>query len=169
MWPRAWVDGVSHYSTVWPEDAFRAVQDAGTGLLMTGGPWSDLTIEAELTPGLAAEVGLAVRLAGLRRYHALVVSRADNEARLVAREHARETVLARIPLEWQEGQAHALQLTEAAGLLTGSIDGRIIGPAPLSQGAPLGGVGILVTEGRVGTSRVRVRPAVPPLMEGSSS
>jgi ADP-ribosylglycohydrolase len=172
MWPRAWVDGVSHFSTVWPEDAFRAVQDAGTGLLMTGGPWGELTVEAELTPQLAAEVGVALRVAGLRRYHALVLSAHAGEARLVAREHARETLLARIPLDWQAGRSYALQLTESGGVLTGSVDGRAIGPVPLSPGAPLGGIGILVTEGRVGTSRIRVHPAssadAQPV-EGSSS
>jgi hypothetical protein len=178
MWPRAWVDGVSHFSTVWPEDAFRAVQDAGTGLLMTGGPWGDLTLEAELTPQLAAEIGLAIRVAGLRRYHALVLSSVDHEARLVARDHARETVLARIPLDWQTGHSCALHLTESGGVLTGSVDGRSIGPAPLDPGAPRGGIGILVTEGRVGADRVTVHPvgAVPgpdalslAPMEGSST
>ncbi len=168
MWRHAWIDGVSHFDTTWPEDSIRLIQDAGTGLLMTGGPWGSLTLEAELTPQLAAEVGLAVRVAGLRRYHALVLSSADHEARLVAREHARETVLARIPLDWETGRSYALQLTESAGILTGAVDGRPIGPAPLSLGAPLGGIGILITEGRVGTSRVRVRPAAP-VVEGSSS
>ena len=165
MWRHAWIDGVTHFDTTWPDDAIRVIQDAGTGLLMTGGPWSDLTVESELTPQLAAEVGLAVRVAGLRRYHALVLSHPGagsvGEARLVHREHADETVLARIPIEWQTGRAYALSLTEADGVLSGTVDGAAIGPVPLATDAPLGGIAILVTEGRVGTSRVHVSPARP--------
>ncbi|MDP9028433.1 MAG: ADP-ribosylglycohydrolase family protein [Actinomycetota bacterium] len=163
MWRHAWIDGVTHFDTTWPDDAIRVIQDAGTGLLMTGGPWSDLTVESELTPQLAAEVGLAVRVAGLRRYHALVLTHegggSTGEARLVRREHAEETVLARIPLEWETGRAYALTLTESGGVLRGTVNGAGIGPVPLATGAPLGGIGILVTEGRVGTSRVHVSPA----------
>jgi ADP-ribosylglycohydrolase len=158
MWRHAWIDGVSHFDTSWPDDAIRVIQDAGTGLLMTGGPWHDLTVESVLTPQLAAEVGLAVRVAGLRRYHALVLS-SEGEARLVRREHAVDTVLARTPLAWEAGRAYALTLTESGGVLRGTVDGAAIGPVPLATDAPLGGIGILVTEGRVGTSRVRVSPA----------
>ena len=163
MWRHAWIDGVTHFDTTWPDDAIRVIQDAGTGLLMTGGPWRDLTVESELTPQLAAEVGLAVRVAGLRRYHALVLTHEGGgsvgEARLVRREHAVETVLARLPLDWETGRAYALALTESGGVLRGTVDGAAIGPVPLAPDAPLGGIAILVTEGRVGTSRVHVSPA----------
>ncbi len=162
MWRHAWIDGVTHFDTTWPDDAIRVIQDAGTGLLMTGGPWRDLTVESVLTPQLAAEVGLAVRVAGLHRYHALVLTHegggTTGEARLVRREHADETVLARIPLVWQTGRAYALTLTEVGGVLRGTVDGAAIGPVPLATDAPLGGIAILVTEGRVGTSRVQVSP-----------
>ncbi len=163
MWRRAWIDGVTHFDTTWPDDAIRVIQDAGTGLLMTGGPWRDLTVESELTPQLATEVGIAVRVAGLRRYHALALTHEGGgpvgEARLVRREHAEETVLARIPLEWETGRPYALTLTELGGVLRGTVDGAAIGPVPLATDAPLGGIGILITEGRVGTSRVHVAPA----------
>lgn len=163
MWRHAWIDGVTHFDTTWPDDSIRVVQDAGTGLLMTGGPWRDLTVESELTPQLAAEVGLAVHVAGLRRYHALVLTHEGGgsvgEARLVRREHADETVLARIPLTWETGRTYALTLTESGGVLSGTVDGAAIGPVPLAADAPLGGIAILVTEGRVGTSRVHVSPA----------
>ena len=165
MWRHAWIDGVTHFDTTWPDDSIRVIQDAGTGLLMTGGPWSDLTVESELTPQLAAEAGLAVRVAGLRRYHALVLTHGGGgsavEARLIRREHAEETVLARIPLEWETGRPYGLTLSESGGVLHGTVDGAPIGPVPLATDAPLGGIGILVTKGRVGTSRVRVSPARP--------
>jgi ADP-ribosylglycohydrolase len=172
MWRHAWIDGVTHFDTTWPDDAIRVIQDVGTGLLMTGGPWRDLTVESELTPQLAAEVGLAVRVAGLRRYHALVLTHegggAAGEARLVRREHAEETVLARIPLEWQTGRAYALTLTESGGVLSGTVDGAVIGPVRLATDAPLGGIAIIVTEGRVGTTRVHVSPVRVADVDGSA-
>jgi hypothetical protein len=169
MWRHAWIDGVTHFDTTWPDDSIRVIQDAGTGLLMTGGPWRDLTVESEVTPQLAAEAGLAVRVAGLRRYHALILSH-EGEARLVRREHAVDTVLARIPLEWEPGRSYALALTELGGVLSGTVDGVAIGPVRMVADAPLGGIAILVTEGRVGTSRVHVSPAFAPTVavEGSN-
>ena len=72
-WRQAWVNGVDQWDERWPE-AFRIVQNEGTGLLIHGTrEWRDYTVSAAITPYLAASVGTAARVQGMRRYYALLL------------------------------------------------------------------------------------------------
>ena len=58
MWRRAWVDGVDQYGHWWPE-AYRLVQNRGTGLLIQGArEWANYRVSAAITPHLAAACGI---------------------------------------------------------------------------------------------------------------
>lgn len=113
------------------------------------------------------ECGLAVRVAGLRRYVALLVAR-DGAVRLVRRHHDVETVLAR----WSGVRPGPelridLVLVVRGDRIRGWADGAlvadlVVGPGGLDglPGAPrTGAVALVVEEGTVTVESVEVRPA----------
>ena len=155
LWRRAWVAGVDHYGSWWPE-AIRVSQDAGRGLLSQGTrDWVDYTVESTITPYLAESFGIAARVQGLRRYYALLLG-VDGVARLVKMDDT-ETVLAEAPHTFTVFEPSALSLTVNGETITGSIAG---GPAltATDPGSRLsaGGIAVVVESGTIGTDEVRI-------------
>lgn len=157
MWRRAWVDAVDSFDPRSP-DAYRIVQNSGTGLLSQGTvEWRNYRAESPIAINLARSAGLAVRVQGLRRYYALVLCD-DGFARLVK---ARDTitVLAEQAFSWETFQTYDLAVELEGNTITAWIDGveqfsvedRI---DPLSGG----GVALLVEEGCLCSDVVRVLP-----------
>jgi ADP-ribosylglycohydrolase len=158
MWRRAWVDGVDQYDRWWPE-AFRVVQNTGTGLLIQGGrEWKNYQVSATITPHLATAAGIAARVQGMRRYYALLLA-PNSQAQLVKALDG-DTVLAETKLDWSYGVGYALRLQVVGTRIQGWIDDRLLFDVR-DDSRPLlgGGVALIVTEGRVGTDAVTVRPA----------
>jgi ADP-ribosylglycohydrolase len=158
MWRRAWVDGVDQYDRWWPE-AFRVVQNSGTGLLIQGGrEWKNYQVSATITPHLATAAGIAARVQGMRRYYALLLA-PNGQAQLVKALDG-DTLLAETELDWSYGVGYALRLQVVGTCIQGWIDDRLLFDVR-DESRPLlgGGVALLVTEGRIGTDAVTVRPA----------
>lgn len=158
LWRRAWVDGVDQWDDVWPE-AYRLVQNTGTGLIMQGArEWRDYVVEATLTPQLATAAGIGARVQGMRRYYALLLCR-DGVARLMKACDG-DTLLTATPFAWQFGTPHVLRMRVAGDLLQGWIDGQLLLEARDPE-RPLdgGGVALLITEGCVSCDAVRVQIA----------
>jgi hypothetical protein len=94
----------------------------------------------------------------MRRYYALLLSR-DGHARLV-KVRGEETVLKEQPFEWkQNNDPHAFELTVEGNRIQGAIDGVALfdlvdSDRPLENGA----IGLVIEEGRLGISPVRVSP-----------
>ncbi|WP_433616387.1 ADP-ribosylglycohydrolase family protein [Dactylosporangium sp. CA-139114] len=155
MWRRAWVPALDRFDARWPEP-FRIVQNAGTGMLVTGAlEWRDYTVTADVTPHLAAAAGLAARVQGLRRYYALELAGPDT-ARLVCG----DTVLAERPFPWTYGTTYHLTLTVTGDRIRAGIDGDTL--FDLEDGSlSAGGVALRVTEGRTATQRVEITPTPP--------
>ncbi|HEY2669385.1 MAG TPA: ADP-ribosylglycohydrolase family protein [Rugosimonospora sp.] len=154
MWRRAWVAALDRFDERWPEP-FRIVQNHGTGMLITGTrEWRDYTVTADVTPHLAAAVGLAARVQGLRRYYALELAGPDQPlARLVRG----DTVLAACPFVWTFGRTYQLTLDMDGDHIRALIDGATL--FDLRDGAyDCGGVALRVTEGRTATQHVRITP-----------
>ena len=156
LWYRAWVDGVQQWEHRWAE-SFRVVQNSGRGLIAHGGSgWTDYRASVSLTPALSRAFGLAVRVAGLRRYYALLLT-VGNRLKLV-RLRDTETTLAETPLEWSVFEPRAFQLEALGSRLRAWIDGRLvfdlIDPEPLMGG----GVGLVIEEGTVSCDAVSVEP-----------
>jgi hypothetical protein len=155
-WRTGWVQAVDRFDAKWPEP-FRIVQNRGTGLLIHGSrDWRNYRVSADVTPHLAAAVGLAARVQGLTRYYALEL--ADRRtARLIRRWDEDTTVLASADLVWEFGRRYQLSLQADGGTLSAAVDGAELfhvtdgGPGPDS-----GGIALLVTEGRTATERVSV-------------
>jgi hypothetical protein len=157
LWRRAWVDGIDHFDRWWPE-AFRVVQDEGTGLLMTGArEWMDYRVSSMIVPHMGSRFGLAARVQGMRRFYALVLSAGG--AQLVKALDG-ETVLAQAEVPWELGQPCELALKVTGNHIEGWVDGRRVFDV-FDNAQPLvgGGVALLVTEGRIATDDVRVEPA----------
>jgi ADP-ribosylglycohydrolase len=156
MWRRAWVDGVDHYESWYPEP-FRLIHDRGTGLLIHGTrDWRDYAVRADVTPHMVRSAGIAARVQGMRRYYALQLVQ-PGRARLVRVLHDPE-VLAEAELDWELGRTYDLELEVRGALLRGSIDGEALLHAEdtaLEDGA----IALVCEEGRTATHSVSVRPA----------
>ncbi len=157
MWRRAWVDGVDECNPRYPE-AYRLVQNYGTGLLMQGTrEWTDYRVSADVTPHMVKAAGIGARVQGMRRYYALLLC-SDGKARLVKALDG-DTVLAEADLPWEFGQTHDLSLEVVGTRLRAWIDGQQLfevndAHRPLTGG----GVALVCEEGRTATEVVTVRP-----------
>lgn len=155
-WRRAWVAAVSAFGS--EPEPLRLVQNEGTGLLIQGTrEWDDYTVTADVTPHLAAAVGLAARVQGLRRYYALVLVHGGRLQLVKALDG--DQVLAESAYPWEFGATYTLGLTVRGNHLTASVNGQEVcaltdAERPLLTGA----VALVITEGRTATQRVTVGP-----------
>jgi hypothetical protein len=156
MWKRAWVQAVDRFESSVAEP-LRLIQDRGAGMLIQGArDWVDYEVEATLTAQMAAAVGLAARVQGLRRHYALRL--APGRAQLV-KTLGEARVLAEADLAWEFGRAYALSLRIEGSRLVGEIDGAEFFDLDDTE-SPLscGGIALLCEEGCVASTGVTVRP-----------
>jgi hypothetical protein len=158
MWRRAWVNGIDQFDFRWAEP-YRLCQNSGRGLLMTGTrDWRNYRVTSTLTPHLVTATGVAVRVQGLRRYYALLLTRRNGQpiAQLVKVLHD-ETVLAETAFEWSFGTGYELSLQVDGQRFQGAINGTPL--FDLTDDEPTlssGGIALVCEEGRVGTDAVHV-------------
>ncbi len=156
MWRRAWVNGVDQYDPWWPE-AYRLVQNRGRGLLSQGTrEWRDYTASAAITLHLAKAAGLGVRVQGMQRYYALLLT-ADGRAKLIKALDG-DAVLAECAFPWKFGATYEFTLSVQGARIEASLDGKLLFAVedlvnPLEGGA----VALVVEEGRIMCDAVRVR------------
>lgn len=158
MWRRAWMDGVDDFRPRWPEP-YRIVKNHGTGLISQGtADWTDYRADANVKVYLAPSGGLAVRVGGLRRYYAMTLCD-DGHVRLIKAMDG-ETTLAEVAFPWEFDRWYALAVEVTGTRIRGWIDGDQVIDA-MDEDDPLtgGGVGLVITEGCMGSGAVRVRPA----------
>ncbi len=157
MWRRAWVRGVDHYDHYWPE-AFRIIQDHGTGLLMHGGrDWTDYRVSATLVPHMATAWGIGARVQGMVRYYALQFVY-PGKAQLIKALDG-EQVLAEMDFPWTLGNSYQLALQVEGTHLIAWINGELVFDVDDTD-RPLdgGGVAFICTEGRMATDAVTISP-----------
>jgi hypothetical protein len=156
MWERAWVQALDRFESTAAEP-LRLIQNQGTGLLIQGArEWVDYQVEATLTAQMAAAVGLAARVQGLRRHYTLRL--APGRAQLV-RTVGEARVLAETGFAWEFGRTHALSLRVEGSRLLGRVDDRELFDLD-DPGSPLssGGIALLCEEGCASSAGVEVRP-----------
>jgi len=155
-WRISWINAASDFSSM--GEAFRVIQDEGTGLLIQGtDDWQDYRVESVLTPHMVVEFGLAARVQGLLRYYALVLGQ-GGQARLVKVLYDQTRVLGQAQLAWEFGQPVALALEVKGNRLTAFVHGKELfsvldGESPFLSG----GVALLVTEGRAAADSISVQ------------
>jgi hypothetical protein len=167
MWRRAWVDAVDHFSAR-SAHPFDLTQDRGRGLAICGTrDWHDYTVSTTVAPHLADVAGLAVRVQGLRRYYAVLLSKAGT-ARLVKVVDGSEQELAGIPIEWVLDHPYAISVTVSgapgdAVQLDATIDGVSLSATdPASPDGVVidgGGIAFVVEAGHIYGDAVTIKPA----------
>jgi len=158
LWRRAWVNGVDAYNHRWPE-AYRLVQNSGTGLLIQGTrEWTDYRATASARAALAKTFGVAARVQGLRRYYALALGGALGKAYLLKALDGTQ-VLAELDFPWEVDRDYAFDLRVEGNRITGSIDGIALFQVEDTD-RPLdgGGVAYLIEEGCILSEAFSVSP-----------
>ncbi len=155
----SWINGFDHYPHPCPDDDFRMSQDRGVGMLITGDrAWQDYVFSADLTPHLAAEFGIAVRVRGLQHFLALT---AGPKSRLkLVKMYDKETILAEINYPWHLENTYRFEITVNGSRVKGCINDQEL--FDLSEDLPhlsSGGIGIICREGTISANRVAVRPS----------
>jgi ADP-ribosylglycohydrolase len=156
FWRLAWVNSVSIFSKNFPA-AFRISQSVGEGIIIHGTrQWSDYNVSAAITIHLGREGGLAVRVQGLRRYYALVLSR-DGFLRLVKARDDQRSVLAEQAFSWEFDRPVMMKISVSGTSITCFVDGRPVF-AVRDETLPYldGGIGLVINEGALSTSEIRV-------------
>jgi ADP-ribosylglycohydrolase len=155
LWRRAWVDAVDHFEGRYFE-AFRISQNEGRGVMAQGTrDWTDYSVRTEITPYLAKNVGIAIRVQGLKRYYALLLS-SDQVARLIKMDDT-ETILAEVPFAWDVFTPYTVSLQAEGDQLIGRINDAVSLTAsdPASR-LTAGGAGFVIEEGTMGSESISV-------------
>ncbi len=157
MWKRAWVKGVE-IENPYGSEAFRVVQNLGTGLLIQGTrQWQNYSVSAAIVPHLVQSFGVAARVQGMERYYGLLLCD-DAHARIVKALH-NETVLAEIEYSWKPEMEYNFQLRVHGEHLLASInDQKLFDIQDKNQPLTCGGIALVCTQGRIATEQVSVRP-----------
>jgi ADP-ribosylglycohydrolase len=157
----AWVQAVDAVH-VWG-DGPQLVQNHGEGIFLYGcREWRDYSVETELTPVVANEFGVAVRVQGLRRYYGLRLIRSGDEkcgkAQIVKR-RGEISVLAETEFDWEFEIPARFRLSVEGSRIFGQINTSVTLEAvdetkPLTEGA----VAIVLNTGRIGFKQFSILP-----------
>ncbi len=162
LWKKAWVDGFDGSQRLtstdyWPEP-YRLVQNRGRGLLIQGTrDWQDYQVTARMIPHMCQAGGVAVRVQGLQRYYALLLT--QEVTRIVRAFEGQDTVLAERDRGWQFGMNYTLNLQVQGNRLVASVNGQTVLEAEDPHNLfTSGGIGLIAEVGRIGCDNVEVKP-----------
>jgi len=146
MWRRSWVSAVDQFSSWFADESYRLIQNLGRGLLIQGTrEWHHYTASAKITPHLATACGLAIRVQGLSRYYALLLS-AGGELKLIKRFHD-ESCLGVRSFDWHFGSEYELWLRCDDTSISAGIGDEILFEV-VDHDLDSGGIGLVIEEGR---------------------
>jgi ADP-ribosylglycohydrolase len=156
FWRQAWINSVSIFSKNFPA-AFRISQSVGEGIIIHGTrQWTDYTVSSNVNIHLGHEGGLAVRVQGLRRYYAMLLSR-DGHVRLVKARDGKRVVLAEKPFAWTLEKPHLMTITVRGSKIECSLDGEsVFAVTDDKEAYENGGIGLVINEGALSTTEIRV-------------
>lgn len=152
--PIGWTDGVDRTRVSPDGTQLTLIHDEGRGLLINGTRgWRDYGLAAQVSPHMAAEAGIAVRVGGMRRFIALLLC-PSGVVRLLQCEHG-DTIVQEAHLPHEPGTWSQLELRVQGPRLNASVGGVElfqVNDAPVRGG----GVALITTEGRAFFRDVRV-------------
>ena len=157
MWARAWVNAADYFEPVWPE-AFRLIQDHGTGMVIQGGrDWQDYEVRAAITPYMVATCGLAARVQGLQRYYELQIDPLGKARLVKALDGMR--ILAETDLAVRYDDPYDLAMIVSGNRIQASING-VTRFDVRDEERPLlgGGIALVCAEGCIGCDSVSIAP-----------
>lgn len=168
-WQNAWLNGASVLQ--FPEwfSGFRMIQNEGTGLVSQGTrEWIDYSVSVRINAHLCERFGLAVRVQGMRRYYALLLTRPGTVQLIKVLNE--EVVIAEAAYEWCFDETYDLSFSIVGSSLRAFINNQPIldfidHDNPLKDGA----LGIVCTSGNILVETVRVVPAAANIVAQSVS
>ena len=159
MWKMAWVNGVDAVNFNRKMKGIGVIQNHGTGLYIQGArDWKDYSVSTTVMSDLAESFGIAVRVQGMRRYYAALISR--DAVRLVKAIDNAEIVLAEAPFELAAGTECGLTLAACGDRITCSAGDNVMLEAVDSDRPLMGGAAaLIVREGTMRAGAISVKPA----------
>ena len=144
--PVGWTDGVDRVLLGEGGEQLTLIHNEGRGLLINGSrQWADYRFTTSVSPHMAAEAGIAVRVGGMQRWVGLLLC-PQGKVRLVACVDG-DPIVQEADLNWQSGEWFDLQVTVRGKKLRAAVDGRelfVIDDISIRGG----GVALVCSEGR---------------------
>lgn len=158
MWLRAWVNALDDAGTQWPE-AFHLSQDRELGLFIMGGAgWRDYAVTSVITPRVARAFGLAVRVRGLRRGYAFLLT--SNQTARIARLLGETEVLGEVDFGWELERPYEIEMEASGTEIAGRVDGKEIVRIDDKIGSLSdGGFAFVCEEGLVTSEEIAIKPS----------
>lgn len=158
FWIRAWVNVVDSFRP-WGKTPFCIIQNRGEGMIIHGTrEWKDYRVTvSDFLVQLGHPAGVAIRVRGLHRYYAFALTGAGKTVSLVKAYDENRIVLASTSFDWGLDEKYEISIQAVGSKILGQI-----GDVQLSaedDGYQGGGLGLIVTDGAVSASHVRVEPA----------
>lgn len=157
FWAWAWVNATSFFRVI-HEGELRMTQEQDTGMLIYGGrEWQDYSVEADLSPHMIKDFGLACYVQGLRRYIGLRVDR-SGKVEVIRQYDTQTTLLAKssYPIEYDKN--YCFKLVTKGSRIQAFIDGNLMAEIQENQ-LTQGAIALLVNEGRISATRIQIQPA----------
>jgi ADP-ribosylglycohydrolase len=157
MWLRAWVNAVDDVGTRWPE-AFHLSQSRGPGLFAMGGSaWQDYAVTSTITPRVARSFGLAMRVRGLLRYYAFLLT--SRQTACLVKRFGETEVMREVDFGWEFERPYAITCQVFGAEIAGWVDGEEIlritdHASPLTDG----GFAFICEEGLITSDEITIKP-----------
>lgn len=157
MWGRAWSCSLDRFK--FERDHYLYLgQNKGRGLLTQGArEWRDYAVSCDLIPRMMQKGGLALRVQGLRRYYAFLITEAKQV--ILTKVLDGEQTLASAPLDFEWHDTIQAEAIAVGNRITLKLNGNVVLDCedhhnPITQGA----FGFVVEDGCMGAGTPSIRP-----------
>lgn len=159
FWIKSWVKGVDSFLP-WRKMPFTIVQNRGEGILIHGTrDWTDYCVTiASFTVGLGQAAGVAIRVRGLNRYYALLLTGKGTTVSLVKALDEKRLVLASAEFTWELDKEYEVSIQASGTKIEGRIGGSTIRLAAEDDQYRGGGLGLVITNGTASAGTINVGP-----------
>lgn len=159
-WDNPWVCAIDQVvADLFTPGVSNLIQNRGRGVVMTGTQeWGDYTVSTRLTPHMATACGVCVRVQGMRRHYAVLLTQAGAAHLLKVRDE--EVTLAKTAVVWLADHSYALRVAVHGQRIRAWCDDRLLFDHTDSTSPLLhGGVGIMCDDGNVAVGTVTLAPS----------
>lgn len=158
FWMRAWVNAVDTFRP-WGKSPFCIIQNRGEGMITHGTrEWTDYRVTvSNFLVQLGHPAGVAIRVRGLHRYYAFVLTGAGKTVSLVKAYDENRIVLASTSFDWRLDEQYEICIQAVGSKITGQIGDVCLNTEDHAYKG--GGLGLIVTDGAVTASHIKVEPA----------
>lgn len=159
FWVRAWVRAVDNFIQ-WRGLPFTIVQNRGEGILIQGTrDWKDYRVTvSNFTVQLGNPAGIAIRVRGLNRYYALLLSENGTKVVLVKALDEKRIVLASAAFSWELDTPYELVVETKGTEIRARVGGAAVELTAEDDQYEGGGLGLIVTNGTISAGPVCVEP-----------